>query len=339
MYTSFYKLIGRPFQLTPDPRFYFNSRSHKKAMAYLTYGLNQGEGFIIITGDIGAGKTTLVGHLLNELDRNQIVAANVVTTQLGADDILRMIATAFGIRHEGRDKATLLKKVESFLRDCHSRDKRVLLIVDEAQNLPNPALEELRMLSNFQFRDQPLLQCFLLGQPQFREKLANDPDLEQLNQRAIASYHLEPMAATEVSDYVIHRLQMVDWQNDPSFSADAFARIHEYTGGVPRKVNTFCSRVLLYGFLEELHEISGDVVSEVIADMQGEYPTRRPTVGGSGAAPPMSVNSTGALGRRNEILERLESLEKHVRAHDRTIRKTLDILVTWMEEAEASDSM
>ena len=350
MYTSFYKLTGRPFQLTPDPRFYFDSRSHKKAMAYLTYGLSQGEGFIIITGDIGAGKTTLVGHLFDELDKNQIVAANVVTTQLGADDMLRMVATAFGVRQEGRDKATLLKKIELFLRDCHRRGKRVLLIVDEAQNLPNQALEELRMLSNFQLNDQPLVQCFLLGQPQFRAKLASDPDLEQLNQRAIATYHLEPMDAEEVSKYIAHRLRLVGWANDPSFTPDTFDLIYEYTGGVPRKVNTFCSRLLLYGFLEEIHEFNADVLAEVVADLEGEYSTdgaKAPLVKRSTKPKPKAglktkkekevTNGSGAPLPNGEILERLAVLEQYVKAHDRTIRKTLDILATWLEEAEQPD--
>lgn len=350
MYTSFYKLSGRPFQLTPDPRFYFDSRSHKKAMAYLTYGLSQGEGFIIITGDIGAGKTTLVGHLLAELDKNQIIAANVVTTQLGADDILRMVATAFGIRQEGRDKATLLKKIESFLRDCNRRGKRVLLVVDEAQNLPNAALEELRMLSNFLLNDKPLLQCFLLGQPQFRERLADDPDLEQLNQRAIATYHLEPMVAAELSDYVTHRLHLVKWSKDPTFTPDAFDRIHKYTEGVPRKVNTFCSRILLWGFLEELHEITGDVVADVIADIEGEYATQTTSnplgLSSAGTRAPTETKTAGLKTATNgsgepvgnqELIDRLAVLEQYVRAHDRTIRKTLDILATWMEESESSD--
>ncbi len=355
MYTSFYKLTGRPFQLTPDPRFYFNSRSHKKAMAYLTYGLSQGEGFIIITGDIGAGKTTLVGHLFDELDRNKVVAAKVVTTQLDADDILRMVAGAFGIQQEGHDKATILKQIESFLHDRYRRGKRVLLIVDEAQNLPKGALEELRMLSNFTLDEKPLMQCFLLGQPQFRERLATDPDLEQLNQRAIATYHLEPMDEEEVSAYITHRLQLVGWQNDPSFAPETFARIHEYTGGVPRKVNTFCSRLLLYGFLEELHEITLDVVDAVIADAEGEYPTtgraplrakrahapasRSPALNDPPADPPAAtVNGAGNGLDVDALMRRIDVLEKYVRAHDRTLRKTIDILATWLEEAEQQDA-
>jgi len=357
MYTAFYKFSSRPFQLTPDPRFYFDTRSHKKAMAYLTFGLGQGEGFIIITGDIGAGKTTLVGHLLDELDRDKIIAGNVVTTHLDADNILRMVATAFGLPQEGRDKASLLKSIEGFLHSSHRRGKRVLLIVDEAQNLPSAALEELRMLSNFQLNDKPLLQCFLLGQPQFRERLAVDPDLEQLNQRAIATYHLEPMAGyDEVKLYVMHRLQLVGWRSDPTFDDGAFNRIYEYTDGVPRRINTFCSRLLLFGYLEELHAIDEKVVNDVIADIEGEYSSVNEVVaplrkkrnaarrhlgeqtpaGNSQADEEQNGVVATAAGEAalSEIIARLDTLEKYVSAHDRMIRKTVDILAGWLENEE-----
>ena len=219
MYTGFYKLTGRPFQLTPDPRFYFDSRTHKKAMAYLTYGLSQGEGFIVITGEVGAGKTTVVGNLLNTLDDHQYVAAKIVTTQLEADNILRMIAAEFGLEHEGLDKAAILGRIEGFLRKAHDEKRRVLLIVDEAQNLPNSALEELRMLSNYQIGDTAMLQSFLVGQPQFRDRIARDPDLEQVRQRIIATHHLMPMAdSRETGEYIEHRMKLVDWHGDPAFT-------------------------------------------------------------------------------------------------------------------------
>jgi len=146
MYTGFYELEGLPFQLSPDPRFFFGSSGHQKAMAYLTYGLHQGEGFIIITGDIGAGKTTLVGHLFSNLDSTKFIAAKLVTTQLEADDMLRMVAAAFGIPQEGADKSQLLRRIESFLIATHNAGKRSLLVIDEVQNLSVRALEELRML-------------------------------------------------------------------------------------------------------------------------------------------------------------------------------------------------
>lgn len=275
MYTAFYKLRDLPFQLGPDPRFFFGSSGHQRAMSYLTYGLSQGEGFIIITGDIGAGKTTLVGHLFDTLDRTKFIAAKVVTTQLDADDVLRMVAGAFRLKIEGTDKATLLRRLEEFFIATYRAGRRSLLVIDEAQNLTVPALEELRMLSNFQSNQRTLLQTFLLGQPQFRTTLGST-DLEQLRQRVIASYHLGPLDADETRAYIEHRLHTVGWQEDPSFSADVFPLIHELTGGVPRKINTLCSRLLLYGYLEESHAIDAAVVERVAAELAAEMPPAAP---------------------------------------------------------------
>ncbi|RMF12581.1 MAG: DUF2075 domain-containing protein [Alphaproteobacteria bacterium] len=353
MYAEFYKLSGRPFQLTPDPRFYFDSATHKKAMAYLTYGLAQGEGFIIITGDIGAGKTTLVGHLFDELDREQYVAAKVVTTQLGADDLLRLVASGFGISTEGADKALLLQRIHRFLVNRYHEGKRALLIVDEAQNLPTAALEELRMLSNFQEGDHALLQSFLLGQPEFREKWAHDPDLEQLRQRVIATHHLEPMNREETEGYIKHRLELVGWKGDPEFTKDAFDRIHDYADGVPRRLNTLMSRVLLLGAIEELHKITGETVEEVIDDLERDNRATaksRADAARTGAElqaikGAMEEAQAGykANGTRlddttlSEILRRLDVLEEYVRMHDETIKQALDLASRWFEECGGAD--
>lgn len=269
MYTEFYKLNGRPFQLSPDPRFFFGSRSHKKAMAYLSYGLAEREGFIVITGEVGAGKTTLVGHLLSRIDRQKVVHGHVVTTQLEADDALRMVASAFGIPYRDIDKASLLRSIEDFLIDARQLGKHVLLVVDEVQNMPKSALEELRMLSNFQLDGKPLFQCFLLGQPQFRRIIASD-DMEQLRQRVIASCHLAPLDQDEVREYMEHRLGLTGWQGDPAFTDDSFQAIAVHTGGVPRRINNLCSRILLYGSLEELHRVDAEVVEQVARELATE---------------------------------------------------------------------
>ncbi|RMD62716.1 MAG: ATPase [Alphaproteobacteria bacterium] len=269
MYTEYFKLEGRPFQLSPDPRFFFEARPHKKALAYLNYGISQSEGFIVITGEIGAGKTILVEHILSTFVGRNLIAAKVVTTQLNADDLLRMVAAAFDIPQEGVDKATILKRMEAFLIDSHRADRRVLLFVDEAQNLPHGALEELRMLSNIQVSGRSLLQIYLVGQPEFRRTIARK-SLEQLRQRVITSYHLQPLDAEETRQYIEHRLHHVGWQNDPAFTAQAFAMIHEATGGVPRKINLLCDRLLLLAYLEEKHEIDAAIVKEVVMDMHTE---------------------------------------------------------------------
>ena len=165
MYESYFGLTGKPFQLNPDPSFYYGSRGHKRAFAYLEYGLYQSEGFIVITGEIGAGKTTIVRSLLEQLDPGKVVAAQLVSTQLDAEDVLRSVAVAFGLPVKSVDKAMLLASLEAFLCQCATEKKRALLVVDEAQNLTERAVEELRMLSNFQLGDQALLQSFLIGQP------------------------------------------------------------------------------------------------------------------------------------------------------------------------------
>lgn len=280
MYTSFYKLTARPFQLSPDHRFFFASRGHNRALAYLTFGLNERDGFIVITGDIGAGKTTLVGHLLSQIDRERFVVAKIVTTQLQADDALRLVASAFDLPYQAADKATLLRTIERFLMDSRRQGKHVLLVVDESQNLSMSALEELRMLSNFQIDNAPLFQCFLLGQPQFRRTMASE-QLDQLRQRVIASCHLEPLAEDETRAYVEHRLTMVGWNGDPSFDDSCFPLIHRFTGGVPRRINTLCSRVLLYGSLEEQHRVDPAMLEDVVHELaeEGTQPLPRDSNG------------------------------------------------------------
>jgi len=266
MYDQFYGLQGRPFQLTPDPHYYFESATHRKALSYLGYGLAQGEGFIVITGDIGAGKTTLVGHLMQTIDPSRLTAVKIVSTQVQGDDMLRLAAQSFGLATDGMTKAATLQQVEAYLHMQARAGRRTLLIVDEAQNLPVSAIEELRMLSNFQLGGQSLLQIFLLGQPEFRD-LLKSPQLEQLRQRVIATHHLEPMMANEVEPYVIHRLTVAGWDGRPIFSRDAFAALYAATGGVPRRLNALVSRVLLMGAIEQLEAIDANVVQAVVADM------------------------------------------------------------------------
>lgn len=269
MYESFYKLSTRPFQLSPDPKFFYGSPSHKRAMSYLRYGLTQGEGFIVITGDIGTGKTMLVNTLFNDLSKENVVAAQLVTTQLEADDTLRMVAASFGLAHEGLDKATILKNLETFMTSRMRQGKRVLLLVDEAQNLPPRSLEELRMLSNFQLGGRVLFQSFLLGQVEFRNTI-QAKGLEQLRQRVIAAYHLEHLDEEQTRGYIEHRLRTAGWVGDPKFTSAAYADIYKYSGGIPRRINTLCDRLLLFGLLEEIHEFDADKVNTVVQELKNE---------------------------------------------------------------------
>ncbi|MEZ5655877.1 MAG: XrtA-associated ATPase [Sphingobium sp.] len=266
MYDQYYEFKGRPFQLTPDPHFYYESLTHRKALSYLGYGMAQGEGFIVITGDIGSGKTTLVGHVMSNIDPARLTAVKIVSTQVEGDDLLRLVAQQFNITDANVSKAQLLQRIEAFLHAQARKGLRTLLIVDEAQGLSISAIEELRMLSNFQLGGQALLQIFLLGQPEFRD-LLNSVELEQLRQRVIATHHLEPMQADEVAPYVHHRLALVGWGGNPDITAGAFAAIYAATDGVPRRVNALMSRILLLGAVDRLREIDENVVQAVAADM------------------------------------------------------------------------
>lgn len=323
MYESYYGLSAKPFQLKPDPHFFYGSKGHKRAMAYLDYGLSQGEGFIVITGEIGAGKTTLMRSLFTKLEPRKIHAAQIVTTHVDSDDILRMVAAAFGLPFEDASKSSLLTRLEQFFRQCHAQGKRALLVVDEAQNLTPRAIEELRMLSNFQTNDASLLQTFLLGQPEFRKTLLGG-DMQQLVQRVIASYHLGPLDIEETRAYVDHRLHTVDWHGDPAITAEAYAAIHAHSGGIPRRINTLCDRLFLMGYLEELHTFGAAEVASVIADIQQEFqlpaqaaaqPESDPDKSGNMAPITSDTSSTQqahALPVLDNMNERLSKMERSV---------------------------
>ncbi len=270
MFDDFYGLTGRPFQLTPDPNFYFESGTHRKALSYLGYGLAQSEGFIVITGEVGAGKSTLVAHLMRRIDREAITVAQIVTSNLNGDELVHLVAQSFGLDIEGRDKASALGEIEGFLHDEAREGRRCLLVVDESQNLSVEALEELRMLSNFQLGAHPLLQTLLLGQPEFRQVLAEHQDLEQLRQRVIAAHHLDPMEPGEIEPYIKHRLSCVGWQGNPEFDQRVFAELYEASGGIPRRINQIATRLLLLGAVEQRTRIDNAMLSAVLREMRSD---------------------------------------------------------------------
>jgi len=269
MYENYYKFTGKPFQLNPDPSFFFQSKGHQRAMAYLRYGIQQGQGFIVITGDVGTGKTMLVNNLFKELEAKSIVAAKIVSSNVRENDLLRLVAASFGLPFERSSKAALLKNLEEYFRSCADEGKRALLLVDEVQNLPRDSLEELRMLSNFDYDGQPLVQSFLLGQREFRTVM-RAPGLEQLRQRVLAAYHLKPLSDKEVETYIKHRLAKVGWKDDPNIEPDVYFAVYRYTGGVPRRINTLFDRVLLNSSLDDSHAITVRDVELVAREFEQE---------------------------------------------------------------------
>lgn len=268
MFNDFYGLTGRPFQLTPDPTFYFESLTHRKALSYLSYGLAQGEGFVVITGEVGAGKSTLVAHLMATIDPARLTAAQIVTSKLDGEELVHVVAQAFGLIVDGHDKASALGAIEAFLHDEARAGRRCLLVVDESQNLEFDALEELRMLSNFQLGAHPLLQTLLLGQPEFRDMIQDHPQLEQLRQRVIAAHHLEAMELGEVQPYIEHRLKCVGWTGNPQFDQRVFTELYEASGGVPRRINQICNRLMMLGAVEQRTRIDGAMLSGVLEELE-----------------------------------------------------------------------
>lgn len=269
MYESFYGLTARPFQLNPDPKFFFRSTGHKRAQSYMRYGLQQEQGFIVVTGDVGTGKTMLVNNLFKEIEHEKVTAAKIVSSNVKDVDLLRLIAAEFDIPFQRASKAALLHNLEERFKEARRDGRRVLLVIDEAQNLPRSALEELRMLSNFDMGGVPLVQSFLLGQREFRTVL-RAPGLEQLRQRVIAAYHLKPLTENETKKYIDHRLSKAGWQNDPEIDPEVYTLVFESTGGVPRRVNTLFDRLLLNGYLEEQHRITADVFHAVASEFDEE---------------------------------------------------------------------
>ena len=343
MYEDFYGLLNKPFQLNPDPSFYFASKQHRRAKDYLDYGILRNEGFIVVTGEIGAGKTTIVRGLLDSLESTRVVAAQLVSTQLEADDTLRMIGAAFGVRTKDVSKADLLMALEVFMVSQAGQGKRCLLVVDEAQNLSPTALEELRMLSNFQFGSQALLQSFLVGQPEFRT-LLQGRNMQQLRQRVIAACHIGPLDEQETRQYIEHRLRCAGSTGQPTFDDDAHAGIYRLSRGIPRRINGVCDRLLLLGFLNSKKHFTASEVREVEAGMQEESFDGQPADATDPAVvamdrPVYSSNPTGmaearALAERaehradadGERLTRLEERLLRMESTNATILTTLQRL-------------
>jgi general secretion pathway protein A len=266
MYERFYDLRERPFALSPDPEYLYPSRVHREALDYLRYGLESHAGFVVITGEIGSGKTTLLQTLLRGLD-SQTTVGRIVNTILEPRELLETIMIDFGLDPSGRSKPLLLRDLAQFLVDQRLAGRMVLLVIDEAQNLSNAALEELRMLSNLETEKSKLLQIVLVGQPNLREKLAS-AELEQLRQRITVSYHLTPLDAEETANYINHRLRRAALAAPLEIPRDATDVVHARSRGVPRIVNVICDAALVFGYAEERRQIDLPLIREVLTELE-----------------------------------------------------------------------
>lgn len=269
MYDSYYRFSHIPFGLSPDIRFCFRHRSYERARAYMRYALHRGEGFVVVTGRPGMGKTTLIQDLLKDLSSPNSLVARIDNTQLDSDDLLRLVTYSFGMKARGLDKATLIHNLRDFLLGHVAPEGTAILIVDEAQNLSAKALEELRLITNLQHGAKPLVQIFLVGQEGLRD-LLRDPSLEQLHQRVLAACHLEPLDLDETRAYIQHRLLLAGWSGDPEIKAHALRLVFAASGGIPRLINKFCDRILLHGSLAERHSITAEDAQVVIREFREE---------------------------------------------------------------------
>jgi len=267
VYLDYYGLTEPPFNITPNPRFLFYSPKHREALNHMLYGIRDRKGFVQITGEVGAGKSTLCRALLGQLGNNYATAL-ILNPILDADQLMRAIALEFGLDVRGLDRLETLEEINLFLLRQVEEDREAVLIIDEAQNLTNDLLEQVRLLSNLETDDRKLLQIVLMGQPELRDRL-NDPALRQLRQRITVRYHLSPLKRGEVGQYVQHRLTVSGGKGSPRFTLAALWRVFCYSQGIPRLVNAVCDKCLLAGFVEQRGRIDYRLVGRAIRELEG----------------------------------------------------------------------
>jgi general secretion pathway protein A len=269
MYKSFFKLKSNPFQITPDPEFLFISKVHKKALTYLNYGITSDSGgFIIVTGEVGTGKTTVIRSIMKGLKKD-IIFSLVNNTRLTSGELLSMINKDFGLDIKNKDKAQLLSDLTDFLIDQYGKGRKSILIIDEAQNLAPDLLEEIRLISNLETDKAKLLQIILVGQPELRKVIAQ-PNLRALRQRTNISCHIYPLLRNETEEYLFHRLEIAGNREAVSFQDGTIDLIHNFARGIPRLINIVCDFLLLSAFVDNTREISLDMAKEVINDLEKE---------------------------------------------------------------------
>lgn len=269
MYLEYYGLKENPFNVTSDPDFLYLSHTHKEALNHLLYGINQRKGFVEITGEIGAGKTTLCRALLKQLD-SRTKTSLIFNSNLPENQLLEAILNDFGIIPKRRSKVAYLRFLDNFLLEELNSNNNVVLIIDEAQNLRLSTLEMIRMLSNFETDKEKLLQIILVGQPQLRDKL-NSPSLQQLRQRISVRFHIKALEKDEILNYIQHRLNVAGTLENVNFSSEAIDLIFSYSKGIPRLINLICDKALLLGFVHETHFIEIHITEKSIKEIEGLY--------------------------------------------------------------------
>jgi len=329
MYQKHFRLKAMPFQLTPDIGFLFMSAAHRRAKAYMEYTVWNREGFVVITGEVGCGKTTLVQKLLSELDEKNVIVAKIFQTQLDEVEFLQAALVEFGLNPFNAKKVELLDMLNTYVIDQYLQGKQVILVVDDAHNLRPKVLEEIRLLAGLETRKEKILHVILVGQPQLNDTL-DHPDMEQLLQRVKLRYHIRALTQTELGEYVRHRLHIAGAENEALFPPEAMGVMFNYTGGVPRLANTLCDTVLTCAYADGLRKITVDVIETALRELQWPLYTerveRRRARQGSGATSEASVyamlrEQTGALnaiardiGNLHELPEALAALKKTLAA-------------------------
>lgn len=317
MYEKFYELNEKPFQILSDPAYLFMSKAHESAYTHLEYGILENKGFVVITGEIGSGKTTLINYLLEKIE-GTIQTALINNTLVKPGNLIKMLCQDFDINIKGLDETELLTAFYQFLIDQYRKRKRVILIIDEAQNLSIEALEEIRMLSNFEMDKQHLFQIILVGQPELRLKLQRK-SLEQLAQRVSVHYHISGLGPEEVEAYVKYRMQIAGSKNPDVFMPDAIEAIYAYSRGIPRLINILCDTALVYGYADGLKTIGRDVIQSVIQERDvGGFRDFTETAGKESSLPEGGGSGSDAVEeaawtrRMAELEARMESLEKKI---------------------------
>ena len=267
MYLDYYGLSEAPFDITPNPRFLFYSAKHREAFNHLLYGIRERKGFVQLTGEVGAGKTTLCRALLEQLDGHYATAL-ILNPVMSPDELMKAIAIEFGLPVNGLDRLDTLAVINQFLLQQVERGQDTVLIIDEAQDLTDELLEQVRLLSNLETDNRKLLQIVLLGQPELRDRL-NNPRLRQLRQRITVRYHLLPLRRAEVNQYVQHRLEVSGAKGAPYFTQPALWRVYGYSKGIPRLVNAVCDKALLAGFVQQQERIGFTMIGRALRELEG----------------------------------------------------------------------